>query len=511
MKYFKWLFLCLITILSILTYSNLNLIQKYSSTILGLIKTNRYVVISTSYVVDKDPFDVLYVPVSVLAWRRLNIEPILFVTYGPNTTSHVANTKFAKVITLLLKMNVNIVYLGSVESHEYVIAQYSRLFGGLLPDHILQEEDFLFSSDAHIMPLSENFTRTDHQTGITLWNVTCALNHMCHIGMTKKKWRDMMQLNTKGYKLDGKSVREKLMEIYKENLNQIDQKEITNLLKMYADSSKTPLYLQRLTGERIENLLTRTDRAHLLRSVYDHTFGDFNAIFANLTSFGNDYDYSTAMDLHEKLTGDVFMDEINVKSVPVLTSKDVEHEALFFISPPSSFCAVKNLPFVGLVIIAPNRFEKRRIVRSTWGNKTHFGDKLPVFFVVGMSSDPETNAKINAEFQIHQDVLQLNFVDSYYKISSKLMAAFKWIAKECANAKYILRINDDAMVNTYALLNLFQNKIAFKPRQIYGWIVHNGRPVRRKGDKFYVDREDYALYYFLNYPSGRIFLFVLKF
>ena len=264
-----------------------------------------------------------------------------------------------------------------------------------------------------------------------------------------------------------------------------------------------------MTGQRIEKLLNRTDRARLLRNVYDHKLDVFSAIFNTfLTHLSSKYDYLIATDLDVKPAVDIFIDEINAKSVPVLAPKDVEHEALFFISPPGDFCAKDSLTFVGLVIVSPHRFDKRITVRSTWGNKTLFGDKMRVFFVIGMSSDPATNTKIRAESQIHQDVLQLNFGDSYHKISSKLMAAFKWIAKYCANAKYILRINDDAMVNTYALLDLFQNKIAYKPRQIYGWVVIGTGPDRGVGGKFYVSEEEYALSYYPNYPSGIVMVLV---
>ena len=230
MKYYKWILLGLI--LTTFIIMNLNVTYKSSEGGYSLVwrpsmygafmaKTNRYALMAIKHEADKDPFDILYLPVTVSTWRRLNVEPILLVTYGPNTVRHAANTKFGKVIACLIKMNVNIVYLGSVESPDLIaIAESSRLFGGLLPSHIVQEEDFLISVDSHIMPVRGKSFGEGLPSGITVWNATCTQDRLCHMGMTKKAWRDLMHLNSKDYKLDGKSVRKKLVDIYGKDLGQ---------------------------------------------------------------------------------------------------------------------------------------------------------------------------------------------------------------------------------------------------------------------------------------------------
>ena len=209
---------------------------------------------------------------------------------------------------------------------------------------------------------------------------------------------------------------------------------------------------------------------------------------------------------------DIFIREIESKRVPVLSSnlKDTEDENIFYLNPVE-LCAKANssgLLFLAFMVISPDKFEKRNVIRTTWANQTLFGKDFRMVFVIGMSHDDNINKMIELEYKLYKDILQLSFMDSYFKITSKVMAAFKWIPKHCSHVKYILRINDDAMVNTFALLNVFTHTITYKKRHIYGWLVRNYTTTvsRETSDKFYVARNQYALSMFPDYPSGNVSL-----
>ena len=207
-----------------------------------------------------------------------------------------------------------------------------------------------------------------------------------------------------------------------------------------------------------------------------------------------------------------FVKEIMLKRVDL--SLTVEHfneeEANIFHLNPRELClgGDESLLFVAFVVISPDAFGKRSMIRATWANATLFSSRLRVFFALGKSQDEQVNEQIKAEFERHRDVLQLNFIDSYSRITRKVMLSFRWIASHCSLvARYVLRTNEDVIVNSFALLDLFSpQRMAYEPRQIYGWLVKNytTHVDRKRSGKFYVSYEEYALPQYPDYPSGKL-------
>ena len=218
------------------------------------------------------------------------------------------------------------------------------------------------------------------------------------------------------------------------------------------------------------------------------------------------------------LSHDEFEKEILSKRVDLsLTIDDYDQENIFRLNPFNLCTNSSETPlFTAFVIIAPDAFHKRQLIRATWANKTLFSPKVKVIFVIGLSSSSsksvEINEDIEREFFQHQDILQLNFVDSYYKITKKVMLSFKWIHTYCSKTKYILRINEDVFVNTFELIRFFDpinNNIVYMPRQIYGWLVKNftTNVNRKRNTKFFVTTNEYACAQYPDYPSGSLILF----
>ena len=288
----KWLLLWLVVIVVVAVQSNKNKqVKVWSNVFIDTmpIKTTQYVLLSTSYVTGKD-FYAIYLPMVVHAWRRLNFEPILIVVYPQNSPRkyYASNSTFAKVIRYLKKLQVKIVYMEAVDSYQVVISQCSRLFAGVLPEDIVKDDDFVIISDADLVPVSESYFRTSHQReGITVWNSKCCgtfdyqnrvyrMYPMGYIGMSKRTWRQVMELNHAEYRLDGKSIVKKLFEIYGQDFKQAkdkseqiwyaDQMAITILINKYAERNQSALYLRRLTGERMERILSRSELERLLRN-----------------------------------------------------------------------------------------------------------------------------------------------------------------------------------------------------------------------------------------------------
>jgi len=114
------------------------------------------------------------------------------------------------------------------------------------------------------------------------------------------------------------------------------------------------------------------------------------------------------------------------------------------------------------------------------------------------------NKKIREEYLLHKDIIQMNsFVDSYFLMTKKIIKSFKWTSYYCSNAKYVLRINDDVILNKYEFINYFK-QIPYKQSQIYGNLVKGSYPNRDINSKFYVKWNEYAPKKYPWYVDGKI-------
>ena len=177
----------------------------------------------------------------------------------------------------------------------------------------------------------------------------------------------------------------------------------------------------------------------------------------------------------------------------------------FYLNPKESICepnTKQSILFVTFVSVAPHFFAKRNLIRETWGNKNSLHDEMRLVFSVGMSTNSTINKQIEDEFRLHKDIVQINhFTDSYFNLTTKIMYTFKWIRQYCTNAKYILRINDDVVVNKPALVNYFSS-LNYKTNSIYGFAIYGAAPKRDKTSKFYISYELYNNSRYNTYLEG---------
>jgi beta-1,3-galactosyltransferase 2 len=174
------------------------------------------------------------------------------------------------------------------------------------------------------------------------------------------------------------------------------------------------------------------------------------------------------------------------------------------INPKRSFCQSptnKSFLFITFVNIAPDYFEKRNLIRSTWANKS-ISSEFKIIFTFALSPNKTVNKQIEEENQIHRDILQINnFIDNYYNLTTKIMKTFKWISKYCSNAKYIMRIDDDVILNTHYFIDHFK-RLPYKKNQMFGFAFYGARPARNQGHKFYVSEKDYPKAVYDPYIDG---------
>ncbi|EFA03672.1 Beta-1,3-galactosyltransferase brn-like Protein [Tribolium castaneum] len=173
---------------------------------------------------------------------------------------------------------------------------------------------------------------------------------------------------------------------------------------------------------------------------------------------------------------------------------------------------VENLRLVFLVKSAPEHFDRRLAIRSSWGFEHRFSDvEIRTVFLLGERSDATSQLKIRKEFESYKDIVQANFTDDYYNNTYKTMMGFTWAARFCPNARFYMFVDDDYYVSTKNLLRFIRNPTAYpnylepaKQRKLhqydfdldvnvrlYAGFVFVSAPHRHRTSKWYVSLSEY--------------------
>lgn len=70
-----------------------------------------------------------------------------------------------------------------------------------------------------------------------------------------------------------------------------------------------------------------------------------------------------------------------------------------------------------------------------------------VIFVIGIPANASTQLAIKREAATYGDLLQFAFTEAYFNITLKAIAELHWSARHCNGSSYILRVDDDVLVN----------------------------------------------------------------
>ena len=130
------------------------------------------------------------------------------------------------------------------------------------------------------------------------------------------------------------------------------------------------------------------------------------------------------------------------------------HNFSYILNPGHSVCDNSNSSVYILVYVhsGPTNYQRRMVIRETWSTRTLFPD-LRLVFMIGQTLDKSIMKAIEYENEIYQDIVQEDFIDAYKNLSYKGVMALKWISTYCPQTKYVLKVDDDIVVNTFTLIN----------------------------------------------------------
>jgi hypothetical protein len=130
------------------------------------------------------------------------------------------------------------------------------------------------------------------------------------------------------------------------------------------------------------------------------------------------------------------------------------HDFSYIQNPGYTVCNSSNSSVYILVYVhsGPTNYQRRIVIRETWATRTLFPD-LRLVFMIGKTLDQNIMKAIQYENELYQDIVQEDFIDSYKNLTYKGIMALKWISIYCSKTKYVLKVDDDIVVNTFTLIN----------------------------------------------------------
>ncbi|XP_067119672.1 beta-1,3-galactosyltransferase 2-like isoform X2 [Centruroides vittatus] len=140
-------------------------------------------------------------------------------------------------------------------------------------------------------------------------------------------------------------------------------------------------------------------------------------------------------------------------------------------------CKQANYSIAFMIPSTTGRISARNAIRETWGGYAKEAG-IPVLFLLGTPFLQHQQKYIEMENTLYQDIVQVKCMDRYRNLSLKSVAMMKWVSEYCFNTAYILKADDDMLINVNRLLQTFYNK-NYK-RTIFGRIMSGLSPHRLK-------------------------------
>uniref|UniRef100_H3CKH7 Hexosyltransferase n=2 Tax=Tetraodon nigroviridis TaxID=99883 RepID=H3CKH7_TETNG len=146
-------------------------------------------------------------------------------------------------------------------------------------------------------------------------------------------------------------------------------------------------------------------------------------------------------------------------------------------------------------------FDKRQVVRGTWGREGVFGDALSIrtIFLLGVPKNrtglPQWDRLLSSESRTFGDILLWDFDDTFFNLTLKETHFLKWVNRSCPGVSFIFKGDADVYVNVENILEMLRGQRSDADLFV-GDIIVRAKPIRRRSSKYYVPESVYgaALY-----------------
>ncbi|KAM4035900.1 beta-1,3-galactosyltransferase 2-like isoform 2-T3 [Anomaloglossus baeobatrachus] len=181
----------------------------------------------------------------------------------------------------------------------------------------------------------------------------------------------------------------------------------------------------------------------------------------------------------------------------------------FLINQPDK-CKYRK-PFLILMVIGECQdFDSRHTIRETWGNVSIYDVEVVMVFLVGLPriAPERTRDLLKEESETFGDIVQQDFMDTYYNLTLKTLMGMEWVTKFCPSASYVMKIDNDMFLNVdYLIHNVLYPDLPVRTNYFTGFIVRNTGPMRSKAYKWYIPTEIYPNNTYPPYCAGPGYVF----
>ncbi|KAM9312048.1 beta-1,3-galactosyltransferase 1-like [Gastrophryne carolinensis] len=181
-----------------------------------------------------------------------------------------------------------------------------------------------------------------------------------------------------------------------------------------------------------------------------------------------------------------------------------------FIFNQADKCKGRNPFLVVMVMGDVHDIASRNAIRVTWGNVSLYDLDVVLIFLVGVPkvASNEVQVMLEEENTIYGDIVQQDFMDTYYNLTLKTLMGMEWVMKFCSTASYVMKIDNDMFLKVDYLSHRFlRPDLPLRTNYFTGLIVNNTGPIRDKAYKWYVPKEVYPSKIYPPYCSGPGYLF----
>ncbi|XP_068583065.1 N-acetyllactosaminide beta-1,3-N-acetylglucosaminyltransferase 2a [Cebidichthys violaceus] len=150
-------------------------------------------------------------------------------------------------------------------------------------------------------------------------------------------------------------------------------------------------------------------------------------------------------------------------------------------------------PFLLLAVksLIPH-FDRRQAIRETWGRAGVLANRtVATVFLLGstLSADyfPDLQGMLGYEAELHGDLLQWDYRDSFYNLTLKEVLFQEWFGQNCPRAQFVLKGDDDVFINTPQVIDLLEGLTESKAKDLFiGDVISDAGPHRDRKLKYFV-------------------------
>lgn len=158
----------------------------------------------------------------------------------------------------------------------------------------------------------------------------------------------------------------------------------------------------------------------------------------------------------------------------------------------------------------PKHSERRRTIRKTWAALDILKKyRARIIFITGEITDANVQVSLETESELFKDIVQANFTDTYRNLTYKAIAGLRWVSEKCPSAVYVLKTDDDIVVDIHRIVRLMRTYISDKwgtNNILAGHIWPHMDVDRNTSSKWYTSDEDFPDRFYLPYCSGSAYI-----